>query len=102
MTFEELNQLVIQWAKDRQIIPNATPQSQLNKTLEELAELFKAENQKNVDGIIDGVGDCLVTVIIYCALKGISPTACLSAAYDEIKDRKGTLMPDGTFVKESK
>lgn len=101
MTFEELNTLVIQWAEARKIIPNATPQSQLNKTLEELAELFKAENQKNMAGIIDGVGDVLVTVLIYCALKGISPVGCLNVAYLEIKDRKGTLMPDGTFVKQA-
>jgi hypothetical protein len=26
-------------------------------------------------------------------------TRCLAGAYDQIKDRKGTLMPDGTFVK---
>ena len=101
MTFEELNQLVIQWAKDRQIIPNATPQAQLNKALEEMAELFKAESQQNADGIIDGVGDILVCLINYCALKGISPVACLDVAYMEIKDRKGRLLADGTFLKAS-
>lgn len=26
---------------------------------------------------------------------------CLAEAYDEIKDRKGTLMPNGIFVKEN-
>jgi hypothetical protein len=25
---------------------------------------------------------------------------CLAAAYDEIKDRKGTLTPEGVFLKE--
>lgn len=101
MTFEELNWNVVHWAMDRKIIPNATPQSQLNKTLEELAELFKAENQKNDAEIIDAVGDVLVCLINYSALKGINPVDCLEIAYNEIKDRKGTLMPDGTFVKES-
>jgi hypothetical protein len=27
-------------------------------------------------------------------------TRCLAGAYEQIKDRRGTLMPDGTFVKE--
>lgn len=98
--FEQLQDLVIQWAKDRKIIPNAKPQAQLNKALEELAELFKAESQQDIAGIKDGVGDVIVCLINYCALKEIDPVDCLALAYDEIKDRKGTLLADGTFVKE--
>ncbi|WNO05975.1 MazG-like family protein [Rhodoferax mekongensis] len=100
MSYSELEIKVIQWAEARKIIPNAAPQAQLNKALEELAELFKAESQKNMDGIKDGVGDVVVCLINYCALKDIDLVSCLDLAYNEIKDRKGTLMPDGTFVKE--
>lgn len=100
-SYAQLELEVIRWAEARRIIPNATPQAQLNKALEELAELFKAESQKNMDGIKDGVGDVLVCLINYCALKDIDLVTCLSLAYQEIKDRKGTLMPDGTFVKEA-
>ena len=98
--FNILQALVIQWAKDRKIIPNAKPQAQLNKALEELAELFKAESQQDIAGIKDGVGDVIVCLINYCALKEIDPVDCLALAYNEIKDRKGTLLEDGTFVKE--
>jgi hypothetical protein len=42
-----------------------------------------------------------VCLINYCALRDIDLVSCLAGAYDEIKDRRGTLMPDGTFVKES-
>ncbi len=91
---------VLRWAEDRKIIPNATPQSQLNKALSELSELFAAENQRDIGKIKDGVGDVMVCLINYCALKDIDLVACLALAYDEIKDRKGTLLPDGTFVKE--
>lgn len=101
-SYAQLELEVIRWAEARRIIPNATPQAQLNKALEELAELFKAESQKNMDGIKDGVGDVLVCLINYCALKDIDLVSCLGLAYNEIKDRKGTLMPDGTFVKEAK
>jgi hypothetical protein len=42
----------------------------------------------------------MVCLINYCALRDIDLVECLCNAYDEIKDRKGTLMPNGVFVKE--
>lgn len=98
--FEELEMEIVRWAEARKIIPRATPQAQLNKALEELAELFKAESQGNLPGIKDGVGDVVVCLINYCALKDISLVRCLALAYEEIKDRRGTMAVDGTFVKE--
>lgn len=100
MSYAEIEMKVVQWAEARKIIPNATPQAQLNKALEELAELFKAESQKNLPAIKDGVGDVVVCLINYCALKDIDLVSCLELAYGEIKDRKGTLLSDGTFLKE--
>jgi len=92
MSYAEVEIKVIQWAEARKIIPNATPQAQLNKALEELAELFKAESQGNESGVMDGVGDVVVCLINYCALKDINLVSCLKLAYEEIKDRKGTLL----------
>jgi uncharacterized protein YabN with tetrapyrrole methylase and pyrophosphatase domain len=100
MSYADLELKVINWAQARQIIPNASAQSQLNKALEELAELFKAESQGNMAGVKDGVGDVVVCLINYCALKDIDLCECLALAYNEIKDRRGTLLKDGTFVKE--
>ena len=99
-SYRDLEMKVLQWAEARKIIPRATPQAQLNKALEELAELFKAESRGDMDGVKDGVGDVVVCLINYCALKDIDLVDCLAGAYDEIKDRRGMLMPDGTFVKE--
>ena len=50
--------------------------------------------------IIDGVGDVMVCLINYCALQDIDLVKCMEAAYAAIKDRKGTLLPNGVFVKE--
>ena len=100
-SYREVELQVVRWAEARRIIPNAKPQAQLNKALEELAELFKAESQGNISGVMDGVGDVVVCLINYCALKDIDLVDCLALAYEEIKDRRGTLMPDGTFVKEA-
>ena len=101
MNFETLEQDVLQWAEDRKIIPNSTPNVQLLKTVSELGELADATIKGDDDEIADGVGDVLVTLIIYCALQNIDPIVCLASAYDTIKDRKGTLTPEGVFVKEA-
>lgn len=91
---------VTEWAKARKIVPNSTPMAQLMKTVSELGELADATLKRDADGIKDGVGDVLVTLIIYAQLQGLSLRECLAAAYDVIKDRKGTLTPEGIFVKE--
>lgn len=100
MKFEQLNDLVIQWARDRAIIPNSTALTQSVKTLEELAELQKALSKKDIFEAADAYGDILVTMIIGAELAGLDMVACLEEAYNVIKDRRGYLRPDGIFVKE--
>lgn len=92
---------VEQWARDRCIIPNSTPQAQLLKSMSEMGELADATLKSDMPEIVDGVGDVLVTLILYAALQKIDIEACLASAYDTIKDRKGTLTPEGVFVKEA-
>lgn len=99
MSFADYELKVVRWAEDRRIIPNATPTSQLLKAVSEMGELADAEGKRDLDAIKDAVGDVVVCLINYCALRDIDLTACLAGAYEQIKDRKGTLMPDGTFVK---
>lgn len=96
----ELIAAVEDWAKAREIIPNSTPQAQLMKTFSELGELADATLKRDLYGVVDGLGDVLVTLIIYARLQGLSLEACLVSAYETIKDRKGTLTPEGVFVKE--
>lgn len=92
---------VIRWAEARQIIPNAKPHSQLLKLVSEVGELADANAKQNLPEIKDAVGDIVVCLINYCALMDIDLVDCLNGAYHQIKDRKGKLMPDGTFVKEA-
>jgi NTP pyrophosphatase (non-canonical NTP hydrolase) len=91
---------IIQWAEQRKIIPNSTPETQLLKAVSELGELADATIKKERDKIIDGVGDVLICMVNYCALQDIDLVTCMKIAYDEIKHRKGTLMPNGVFIKE--
>jgi NTP pyrophosphatase (non-canonical NTP hydrolase) len=102
MNYKKLEIEVIRWAEARKIIPNAKPHTQLLKAVSEMGELADAEIKGDMLAIKDGVGDVLVCLIIYCALNDIDLSECLELAYKEIKDRKGTLLANGTFVKDVK
>lgn len=101
MSYSEVEIQIIQWAEARKIIPNSKPATQLLKAVSELGELCDAEIKGDVAKKKDGVGDVMVCLINYCALNDIDLVECMYLAYDEIKDRKGTTLPNGVFVKES-
>lgn len=100
MDWKELIRVVEFWAEVRGIFAHSTPQAQLLKAVSEMGELCDAEVKKDDWGQRDAVGDVLVCLIIYCAMKGIDIKECLAQAYEEIKDRKGTMVAGGAFVKE--
>jgi len=100
MSFDELHIRVIQWSRDRQIIPNSTATAQFLKAVSEMGELADALAKKDVALTADAVGDVMVCLINFCALAGLNPVECLEGAYHQIKDRKGFLMPNGVFVKD--
>lgn len=96
----ELEGLVINWAKERKIIPNAKPESQVLKAVSEMGELADATAKGRDDEMKDAIGDVVVCLVNLCCLKGWTLAECLSEAWEQIKDRKGTLLPNGCFVKE--
>lgn len=100
MSYAEVELKIICWAEDRQIIPNSTPQAQLLKAFEEMGELASATAKRDKEATIDAVGDVMVCLVNYCALADLDLVQCMYHAYDQIKDRKGTLMPNGIYVKE--
>jgi NTP pyrophosphatase (non-canonical NTP hydrolase) len=90
---------ILRWAEARQIIPNSSTEKQLLKCVEELGELVGATLKGNREAQIDGFGDVLVTLILAADLAGLDLVSCLQRAYEEIKDRKGTLTKEGIFGK---
>ena len=100
MSYANVEIKIIQWSEARRIIPNSTPETQLLKAMSELGELADATIKKDKDGIVDGVGDVMVCMVNYCALHDINLVSCMESAYNTIKDRTGTLMPNGVFVKD--
>lgn len=100
-TYREAEMAVLRWAEARGIVPHAQPASQLLKLCSEVGELCDAEGKRDRAATADAVGDVLVCLINYCALRDLDVVQCLVGAYEQIKDRRGRLLPDGTFVKEA-
>ena len=99
-TYANVEMDIVRWAEMRKIIPNSNPQTQLLKAISEMGELADATIKNDLEGIEDGIGDVMVCLIVYCALQDMNLTNCMQVAYDVIKNRKGTLLSNGVFVKE--
>jgi len=66
-----------------------------------MGELADATIKNDKEAIVDSVGDVRVCLVNYCALQDISQVDCMQVAYDHIKNRKGTLLPNGVFKKDA-
>lgn len=102
MTFAMTELDVVRWGEARRIIQNGKAIGQAMKTLEETGELIAALAKNDKEEAIDAVGDVMVTLTMICAILDINLVDCYKHAYEQIKDRKGYLRPDGVFVKEVK
>ena len=100
MSFDDYEDLVVDWAAERKIIPNSTAAAQCLKAVSEMGELADAVGKKDKEAMQDAVGDVVVCLINLCALSNTDITSCLAIAWHQIKDRKGTLLPSGFFQKE--
>ena len=100
LTFEQLTRNVQEWAFERGIYEHSNARAQLLKAFSEMGELADAEIKGDGPAAADAVGDMLVCLINYCTLYGLGITDCLAGAWDEIKDRKGRMVPGGAFVKD--
>ena len=114
-TFEDISADVRAWAEARKIIPNSNAASQAMKTLEEAGELLAAATAMGIyqeagqrsqaiaakNEVMDAIGDVMVTLVNAAALANLNPVECFEWAYQQIKDRKGTLLPNGIFQKEA-
>jgi NTP pyrophosphatase (non-canonical NTP hydrolase) len=95
----ELIEKVIRWSHDRNIIYGSDSKTQCLKAMSELGELADGINKGRIDEIQDGIGDVIVCLINIAEQNSLSLEVCLQAAYNEIKDRKGTMI-NGVFVKD--
>lgn len=107
-SFEELKELVLEWAYDKDLLHSENADKQFMKFIEEVfefktemdfysnkAEILKSINKEHME---DEMGDIFVTLIILCEDLEIDPVVCLSMAYEKISKRQGKTI-NGTFVK---
>ena len=66
--------------------------------IDALMQEWPAEMEEAFNNILK---DCYIALMVLAFASGHEPIDCLELAYNEIKDRKGELLPNGVFVKES-
>jgi NTP pyrophosphatase (non-canonical NTP hydrolase) len=99
MSYSMIEMNVIRWGEERKIVQNSNPRAQAIKTLEEVGELIQAISDNDREAMIDAYGDILVTLVMGCATADLDLVKCFEHAYEQIKDRKGHLSPEGIFIK---
>jgi len=98
MMSNDLENKIVQWHKDRNLIEGSTDAAQFTKLLEEVDEL--GVNIVMSQPVIDDIGDIIVVLINIAERNGLTLWECMYHAYSEIKYRKGKMV-DGVFVKEA-
>lgn len=97
MTTDELIERVLAWGEARHI---DNMWSQASKVTEEWGETVSEMNHNRFGAELeDGIGDTLVSLIIYAHICGKDVKKCLENALNEIENRKGATV-DGNFIKE--
>ena len=91
--------LIREWADERGLYENGDTKTQALKLVEEVGETCRAILKEDFDEGIDGIGDCVVVLTNLAELQGVSIEACIDAAYQEIKNRKGKMV-NGTYKKD--
>ena len=87
------------WANERGLYNSGDPKTQALKLTEEVGETCRAILKEDANGMIDGIGDCVVVLTNLAELIGTPIEECIAKAYNEIKDRTGK-MDNGTFKKD--
>ena len=91
--------LIRMWAEERGLYDSGDPKTQTLKLMEEAGEICRAVLKNDDEGVIDGIGDCVVVLTNLAELSGNTIEKCIEHAYNEIKDRTGK-MNNGTFKKD--
>ena len=77
---KEMQQRVLQWANDRNIIAGSDTMSQLLKTCTEAGEMVDAARANDIDEYVDAIGDQWVTIVIGMAQAGVPYQEALDAS----------------------
>ena len=99
LEIDELIDAVEEWAFNKGLMHKSNAHAQMSKVTEEVGETARAVLKCDIEGVKDGIGDIMVTIIILALQHGVTIDHCLNTAWHEIKNRKGKRV-NGTFIKE--
>ncbi len=99
MNNNNLQNLVLDWAEEKNLLKRENAFKQYIKSVSEMGELGDAIIKQNQEEIIDALGDVQVTLIILAKQLGYNYDECLESAYNVIKNRTGKTVA-GTFIKD--
>lgn len=87
-----------EWAHTRGIYKQGDAKTQFIKLMEEVGELSEAMLKDDRVEIKDAIGDMVVVLTNLSRMLGYNIEDCIEAAWDQIKNRQGSMI-NGTFVK---
>ena len=87
------------WAQTRGLYDEGNSHTQYVKLQEEAGELAKALLDNDKMEVMDAIGDMVVVLTNLAHLQETTIESCIAQAYNEIKNRKGSMI-NGTFVKD--
>jgi len=93
----DYEKMIGQWHQDRNLIKGSSDKDQFLKLMQEAGEL--SDSLCKGKDIRDDIGDMMVVLINIMVRNNLTMKECLGVAYEDIKDRKGTMI-DGIFVKD--
>lgn len=99
MNNTELQEKVLEWADDKNLLKPENALKQFAKFISEAGELGDAIIKNQGYDIIDALGDVQVTLIILAEQLGVDYDNSLETAYNVISKRKGRTI-NGTFIKD--
>jgi NTP pyrophosphatase (non-canonical NTP hydrolase) len=91
--------LIRDWAQVRGLYNKGDSKTQYIKLMEEVGELAQGLLKEDRAEVQDAIGDIVVVLTNLAHLEQMRLEDCVTSAYDQIKDRKGS-MNNGTFVKQ--
>lgn len=94
---QALEDKIVQWHENRNLIAGSTDHQQFEKLLEEVEELRL--NIMKSQPIVDDIGDIIVVLCNLAHRNNLSLQDCMAHAYEDIRHRKGKMV-EGLFVKE--
>lgn len=99
LTLDVVEKLLLVWGEPKGLLRPESKLAQLAKLLEESGELASAILKDDLELKKDSAGDIFVVLVLLCRQLGFSLEEAANHAYNEIKNRKGHISEDGSFIK---